>query len=106
MLMFTLKIFGEMAKTPKSVEFNLTSGLLGLTLKIIEQEDKFNKEVRMWALIILNRGCMHSEIAHEFLDRVLKIDPPLFLDFILFISSLEDLDFTIHTRLIWNEIEL
>ena len=103
--MYALKIFGEMAKTPRSVELNMTSGLLGQAIKIIEKEDKFTKEVRIWALIILNRGCMHSAYANEFMDRILKIDPPLFLDFILFISSMEDLDFTLHTKLLWQELE-
>jgi len=99
--MHILKIFGEMSKTPTSVEHNMTSGIISLALKIIEDENKFLKETWIWALIIINRGCMHSGIAHEFLDWVLKTDPPLFLEFLLYISSLEDLDFTIHTRLIW-----
>ena len=47
---------------------------------------------------------MHHGLAHEFLDRLLKIDPPLFLEFILHVSSLDELDFTMHTRLVWQEI--
>ena len=103
--MHTLKIFGELSKTPKSAETNMTSGLLPLVLRLLEEEDKFSKEVRIWALIIVNRGCMHTGIAHEFLDRVMKIDPPLFLEFLLHVSAIEDTDFTIHTRLVWQEIE-
>ena len=104
LLMFSLKIFGEMSKTPKMVDNNMQNGLLPLLLRILEDEDRYSKEVRVWALIILNRGCMHHGLAHEFLDRLLKIDPPLFLEFILHVSSLDELDFTMHTRLVWQEI--
>jgi len=48
---------------------------------------------------------MHTNIAHEYLDRVLKTDPPLFLEFLLYVSSLEDVEFTIHSWLVWAEIE-
>ena len=105
LLMYSLKIFGEMSKSPKMVESVMTNGLIALTLRILEEDSKFSKEVRIWALIIINRGTMHSGLAHEFLDRTLKTDPPLFLEFILFISAIEDVEFTIHSRLVWQEIE-
>ena len=52
--MFTLKIFGEMSKTPKMVDNNMQNGILPMLLKILEDEDRYIKEVRIWALIILN----------------------------------------------------
>ena len=87
------------------VEFNMTNGIIPQVLQIMDDTDKYKLEVRIWALIILNRGTMHPSLAHEFLDRVLKTEPPQFIDFLLHISNIEDLDFTVHTRLIWQEIE-
>lgn len=54
LLMHTMKIFGEMSKTQRTVELNMTNGLLPMTLAILEQETKFSKEVRIWCIIIIN----------------------------------------------------
>ena len=43
--MFSLKIFGEMSKTPKMVDNNMQNGLLPLLLRILEDEDRYSKEV-------------------------------------------------------------
>lgn len=104
-LMHVLKIFGEMSKTPEMVEANVSNGIIPMLLRILEEDVKFPKECRIWAFIIINRGCMHAEFAPAFLEKVLKTDPPLFLEFLLYVSSQEDLDFTIHSRLIWQEVE-
>jgi len=103
--MQTLKIFGDLSKTARMVEMNMTNGMIPLALSILEKDTKYNVEVRIWALIILNRGTMHTKYAHEFLDRVLKVDPPLFLEFMLYIAQIEDIQFTMHTKLLWQEIE-
>jgi hypothetical protein len=56
-LMYVLRIFGEFAKTPKMAENNTANGIIPICVKIMVDEKKFKKEVRMWAFIIINRGC-------------------------------------------------
>ena len=57
LLMYVLRIFGEFAKSPKMSENNVHNGIIPICVKIMADPNKFNKEVRMWALITINRGC-------------------------------------------------
>ena len=68
LLLSALKIFGGLSKTPKMVERNMTNGIMPLILKIVDNDNVYSDEERIWALIIVNRGCMHHGMGHEFLD--------------------------------------
>jgi len=59
MLLYVLRIFGELAKTPEMSEHNIRNGIIPICVKIILDDEKFKKEVRIWALAILNRGAYH-----------------------------------------------
>ena len=59
--MYVLRIFGELAKTPRMSEINISNGIIPITLNILTKRAKFKKEVQIWALVILNRGCYHRQ---------------------------------------------
>ncbi len=40
-------------------EYNITNGVIPICIKIILDDEKFKKEVRIWALVLLNRGAYH-----------------------------------------------
>ncbi len=70
-------------------------------------EQKFKKEVRIWALVIINRGCTHqiNAISQKILSNCLAMNPPTFLTFLLHITDPEDIDFTMHCKNIWVNME-
>ncbi|CDW90750.1 ubiquitin carboxyl-terminal hydrolase family protein [Stylonychia lemnae] len=107
LLMYVLRIFGEFAKTAKMSEINTQNGIIPICIKILMDSQKFRKEVRIWALVIINRGCYHQvqEIADRIIKGCFQTDPPLFLTFLLSITDPEDLDFTVHCKHIWTTIE-
>ena len=53
-----MRIFGEFSRTPKIAELNLTNNLIPTCIKVAsDASGKFMKEVRIWALAVINRGC-------------------------------------------------
>jgi hypothetical protein len=54
--MYVLRIFGEFAKSVKMAEHNISNGIIPLCIKIMMEEKKLKREVRIWALLIINRG--------------------------------------------------
>ena len=61
----------------------------------------------MWALIIINRGCRHEgkQLNESIVQKMLSINSPYFLTFLLHICDPEDTDFTSHTIKIWQTID-
>eukprot|EP00347_Sterkiella_histriomuscorum_P004589 403359888 len=108
LLMYVLRIFGEFAKTAKMSEINATNGLLPICMKIVLDDQKFKKEVRIWALVIINRGCFHqvNDIGSRILQTCLTTNPPTFLTFLLNITDPEDIDLTSHCKNIWSYMEV
>jgi hypothetical protein len=70
LLLNVLRIFGEFARTRRICLLNIEHMILPVSLKILMDDKKFKKEVRMWALIILDRSCSHKQ--EELAERVLK----------------------------------
>jgi hypothetical protein len=50
--MYTIRIFGELSKTMRMSERNLSNGILPICIEVLNNVDKFKKEVRIWALIV------------------------------------------------------
>ena len=62
LLLYVLRIFGELAKSPRIAELNLTNGVLVTSARILtDTTEKFSKETKIWALTIINRCCLLSE---------------------------------------------
>jgi len=57
LLLFSFRIFAELAQTVKNANRNLSYGLIELSVQVLSQPEKFSKEVRIWAFILINRGC-------------------------------------------------
>lgn len=108
LLMYVLRIFGEFAKSAKMAEINTTNGIIPICIKIISNPAKYKKEVKMWALIIINRGCsiQQAAINEKTLEAALSTSPPNFIAFILAATDPEDLDYTLHSKYIWEMMEL
>mmetsp|Transcript_35877 Transcript_35877/g.34933 ORF Transcript_35877/g.34933 Transcript_35877/m.34933 type:complete len:105 (+) Transcript_35877:342-656(+) len=61
LVMYVLRIFAEIAMTARLAALNVTNGIIPICVRIASDHQKFNKEVRMWAFIIINRGCSHQQ---------------------------------------------
>lgn len=108
LLHYVLRIFGEFSRTPKVAEYNITNGLLNTCVKILTDDtQKFNKEIRMQALSVINKGCQHqlSEINTKTLQVCLNYLSPSFLKFLLGITDPLDTDFTANCKMIFVQLE-
>ena len=52
MLMYTIRIFGELAKSMRMSERNISNGMIPIIIELLVNPNKFKKEIRMWALIV------------------------------------------------------
>ena len=107
LLLYVLRIFGEFAKTSRMSENNTTNGIIPICIKIMLDEHKFKKEVRVWALVIINRGCFHqqNDIAEKILSTCLRANPPSFLTIMLNATDPEDTELTAQAKNIWQTLE-
>jgi len=56
-LLYCVRIFGEFSRTARISELNLTNGIIPTCVRIMADDQKFQKETRIWALAVVNRGC-------------------------------------------------
>lgn len=106
--MYVLRIFGEFSRSRMYSELNIMNGLLPICVKILADDRKFKKEVRMWALIIINRGCAQAGtdgMAERTFEKLITSESPSFIQFLLKTTDPEDLDFTMHSKNIWEVTE-
>jgi hypothetical protein len=86
LLLYVLRIFGEFSRTPKISELNLANNMIPTCIKVLcDASGKFMKEVRIWALAVVNRGCQHqvNDINVKTMQICLSYLPPTFLKFML-----------------------
>lgn len=57
LLLYCVRIFGEFSRTARISELNLTNGIIPTCVRIMADDQKFQKETRIWALAVVNRGC-------------------------------------------------
>ena len=48
----------------------MTNGVIPICVKILMDDQKYKKEVRIWALVTLNRGSFH--ISNNIGDKMIK----------------------------------
>jgi len=72
---------------------------------VLKGQHKFRKEVRVWALILINRVSSHERLRDQLCEKILQIDPPNFLAFLLSVTDPEDTEFTHHSLETWIGIE-
>ena len=101
-LMFILRIFGECAQNAKFAALNQHNKLPQLCIELMVQDDKFSKEVRLWALIIINRSVSHADLMQSLMEICVNFDQPTFIDFVLGVTVSEDKIFISHTAHIWE----
>ncbi len=72
-----------------------------------EDQSKFMKESKIWALAILNRGCQHqvNDINLKVMQLALNYLSPTFLKFLLSTTDPEDPDFTMNSKGIFQTLE-
>jgi hypothetical protein len=108
LLLYVVRIFGEFSRTARIAELNLTNGLLISCVRIaVDVEAKFNKETRIWALVVLNRGCQHMQNDTNIRTFQIALShlPPSFMKFILSYTDPEDPDFSMNSKLIFQTFE-
>ena len=89
LLMYTIRIFAELAKSPRIASKNLQNQVLDICVEVLGSGDKFKREVTTWAIVLINRSTTHIDIAEQIIEHCLGIDPPTFITFLLDICDPE-----------------
>jgi hypothetical protein len=106
-LLYLINIFCEFSKTPNIAQNFTTNGIITLAFAVMMDENKYKKELRLSAVILIDRSCslVSGPVADYVILLCLSIKAPSFLSFILSVSYPEDKELSIHTKNIWNKFD-